>query len=152
MKCGADLCKEDRWQSTPLHKAADSGQARVAELLLKNGANAATFDMWGATPLHRAAVRGQLAVAEKLLDSGNVDLEAEDSSGHRALHVAASNGDYAFTKLLLECGAAASARSGLAGKTAEDCARERGHSHVVTLLQHKDEWVNPRSQAMALAT
>merc|ERR1712187_919488 len=118
--------------------------------LLKNGASAATSDLWGATPLHRAAVRGQLGVAEKLIDSGSVDLEAEDSSGHRALHVAASNGDYALTRLLLECGAAASARSGLAGKTAEDCARERGHSHVVTLLQHKDEWITPRSQAVAL--
>eukprot|EP00929_Paragymnodinium_shiwhaense_P008855 TRINITY_DN112828_c0_g1_i1.p1 TRINITY_DN112828_c0_g1~~TRINITY_DN112828_c0_g1_i1.p1 ORF type:complete len:641 (-),score=140.69 TRINITY_DN112828_c0_g1_i1:54-1976(-) len=150
VQLGADVHKEDRWQSTALHRAADNGQAEVAQLLIQNGALSSVADAWGATPLHRAATRGQFGVAEKLLLAGGSDLEAEDSTGMRPMHIAARNGDYALVKLLLEWGAMATAVSSFSGKTPEDCARERGHKDIVTLLRHRDEWVTPRSQAVAV--
>jgi len=159
IKCGASVCKEDRWGATPLHRAAANGQADMAEFLLSCGASIDAADEWGSTPLHRAAAKGQLAAAERLLGAtapaagsgGAADANAEDSCGERPLHLAAKNGDYALVKLLLEHGGDAAARTRLAGKTPEECARERGHGDVVTLLQHRDDWVNVRSQAVVAA-
>jgi len=151
VKSGADVRKEDRWYSTPLHKAADNGHAEVAELLLKSGASAGVADQWGATPLHRAAIRGQLAVAEMILDTGNADVNGEDRAGNLPIHLAAQQGDYAMVRLLLEHGSSATARARLSGKSVEDCARERSHINVVTLLQHRDEWITPHSKAMVVA-
>lgn len=51
-------------------------------------------------------------------------------------------GDYALVKLLLQHGGEARALNRV-GKMPEECARDRGHSDVVTLLQHRDEWVMP---------
>eukprot|EP00933_Yihiella_yeosuensis_P068797 TRINITY_DN7478_c0_g5_i1.p1 TRINITY_DN7478_c0_g5~~TRINITY_DN7478_c0_g5_i1.p1 ORF type:complete len:615 (-),score=130.09 TRINITY_DN7478_c0_g5_i1:110-1954(-) len=147
LKHGADAGREDRWGATPLHKAADTGQAELAELLLKEGASVTTSDEWGYTALHRAAAHGQLAVAEKLLAS-HADANAEDRKGDRPLHVAAAHGDYAVVKLLLQHGGEATARSRVAGKTPEDYARDHGHTDVVTLLQHRKEWINVRSEAL----
>eukprot|EP00930_Biecheleria_cincta_P006763 TRINITY_DN107829_c0_g1_i1.p1 TRINITY_DN107829_c0_g1~~TRINITY_DN107829_c0_g1_i1.p1 ORF type:complete len:620 (+),score=120.71 TRINITY_DN107829_c0_g1_i1:27-1886(+) len=147
---GADVRREDRWGVTPLHRAADNGQADLAQLLLKEGASPQHADEWGATPLHRAVARGQLAVAEKLLETGVMDANAEDRSGERPLHIAAARGDYAMVKLLLEHGGEAAVRSRTAGKTPEQCARARGHMDVVTLLQNREEWVNPRCQILVV--
>lgn len=151
--CGANVSKEDRWNATPLHKASASGQQEVVDLLLRHGGDAAAADAWGATPLHRAAARGHLFVAEQLIGSGAVDVNAEDAHGHRPLHLAAGAGNYALVKLLLEHGGSAGvgARSRLAGRTPEDCARIRGHCDVVTLLQHQDQWISTRSQALMTA-
>lgn len=147
---GADVCKEDRWGVTPLHKAAGNGQVALVEMLLANGASANALDEWGSAPLHRAVARGQLAVAERLLGAGGgaADANAADGAGECPLHLAAARGDYALVKLLLEHGASAAVRSRLAGKLPEDCARERGHADVVTLLSRRAEWVVPRSTAV----
>jgi len=148
VEAGANVQKEDRWAATPLHKAANSGQTEVVGLLLRSGAGADAADEWGATPLHRAAARGQLAVAEQLLERGRASVNAEDRRGDRPLHVAAARGDYALVRLLLEHGGAATARDRVGGRTPADCARERGHTDVVTLLEHRQEWISVRSQAM----
>lgn len=138
VKNGADVGREDRWRSTPLHKAAEHGKAELASLLLSEGAGISA-DEWGDTPLHRAVHRGQLAVVETLLANGG-DANAEDRRGDKPLHLAATRGDYALVKLLLQHGGEARALNRV-GKMPEECARDRGHSDVVTLLQHRDEWV-----------
>lgn len=138
VKNGADVGREDRWRSTPLHKAAEHGKAELASLLLSEGAGISA-DEWGATPLHRAVHRRQLAVVETLLANGG-DANAEDRRGDKPLHLAATRGDYALVKLLLQHGGEARALNRV-GKMPEECARDRGHSDVVTLLQHRDEWV-----------
>ena len=138
VKNGADIGREDRWKSTPLHKAAEHGNGELTTLLLNEGAGI-TANNWGATPLHRAVARGQLAVVETLLAKG-ADANAEDQNGDRPLHLAAAQGDYAVVKSLLQKGGEAKVPNRL-GKLPEDCARDRGHLDVVTLLQHKDEWV-----------
>jgi ankyrin repeat protein len=151
IKCGADVCKEDRWRGTPLHRAAQNGQTALAQLLLQSGAATGISDEWGSTPLHRAVGKSQLAVAEQLLSSSNPDAlgaNAEDRAGHRPLHIAASNGDYAMVRLLLEYGVDSLARSRVTGKTPEECARDRGHTSVVALLQNDNEWVSRRQPAV----
>jgi len=140
VKNGADVGREDRWRCTPLHKAAEHGKAELATMLLSHGAGIAADD-FGATPLHRAVARGQLAVVETLL-ANKGDANAEDRRGDKPLHLAAANGDYALVKLLLQHGGQAGANNRV-GKMPEDCARDRGHTDVVTLLQHRDEWVLP---------
>uniref|UniRef100_A0A7S1AKE3 Uncharacterized protein n=1 Tax=Noctiluca scintillans TaxID=2966 RepID=A0A7S1AKE3_NOCSC len=141
---GADVRREDRWRATPLHKAAANGQVELTELLLHHGASASVSDEWGATPLHRAAARGQLGVVERLLQQ-RADLNAEDHCGEQPLHVAARHGNYALVRLFLEHGGNPDVRSRLAGKTPEEAAQERGHRDVVTLLQHRNEWVTVAS-------
>eukprot|EP00434_Breviolum_minutum_P011671 symbB.v1.2.010293.t1/scaffold666.1/size175110/5 len=136
--------QEDRWKSTPLHKAAEHGKAELATLLLTEGAGIVADD-WGATPLHRAVARGQVAVVETLL-ANRGDANLEDRKGDRPLHLAATRGDYALVKLLLQHGGEAGARNRV-GKIPEDCARDRGHTDVVTLLQHRDDWVVPHPLA-----
>ena len=144
VKNGADVGQEDRWKSTPLHKAAEHGKAELATLLLTEGAGIVADD-WGATPLHRAVARGQVAVVETLL-ANRGDANLEDRKGDRPLHLAATRGDYALVKLLLQHGGEAGARNRV-GKIPEDCARDRGHTDVVTLLQHRDDWVVPHPLA-----
>jgi len=55
---------------TPLHVAAERGQADVAELLLSYGADPNARSAYGHFPLHSAAMRGQIAVVECLLAYG----------------------------------------------------------------------------------
>jgi ankyrin repeat protein len=151
--CGANVCKEDRWKATPLHRAAQNGQTELAALLLQSGAQPGIADEWGATALHKAAAKKQIGIAERLLLNGPeaACINAEDRSGDRPIHVAAKNGDYALVKLLLEHGAQPAARSRVAGKTPEDCARDRGHTDVVTLLQNCGDWIpTPQSAITAV--
>lgn len=149
IQSGADVRKTDRWRASALHRAAGNGQADVAALLLQGGADATSADEWGATPLHRAVARGQFSVAESLLSPGEglgaADVDAEDRRGDRPLHLAARRGDYALVRLLLEHGASASARSRATGNSAEDYAKQRGHTDIITLLQHHEEWVPSRT-------
>jgi len=148
---GADVHKADRWGVTPLHRASANGQTDVVQILMRGGASATEFDEWGVTPLHRAVGRGQLKVTEQLLGEGCADPNVEDRAGDRPLHLAARNGDYASVRLLLEHGGDARARSRVGGQTPEDVARARGHTDVVTLLQHRDEWITPISRTVAVA-
>lgn len=130
---------DDARRSNLVASPAGSRQAMVAALLLGSGAATDVADEWGATPLHRAVLRGHRDVAERLLDTGIADVNAEDRQGERPLHIASKRGDYALAKLLLEHGGSATART-RTGATAMDCARERGHSHVVALLEHRRDW------------
>merc|ERR1711865_1029072 len=120
----------------------------VAELLLQGGASADAVDEWGSTPLHRAAAKRQLAVAEHLLGSFHADVDAQDRCGERPIHLAAKNGDYAMIKFFLENACNPLAQSRTTGKTAEQLARDRGHTDVVTLLQHRKDWVQVQSKAL----
>lgn len=148
IRYGANVQKSDRWSVTPLHRAAMNGQKEVAELLLQGGASADAADEWGSTPLHRAAAKGQLVVAERLVASFHADVDAQDRCGERPIHLAARNGDYALVKLFLEHGCDPLAQSRTTGKTPEQLARERGHTNIMTLLQHRNEWVQVQSKSL----
>ena len=57
-----DIPLEQPW-FTPLHEAAQSGDAELARLLLRLGADPHARSEWGATPLAVAREHGQEAVA-----------------------------------------------------------------------------------------
>ena len=74
-------------QETPLHVAAQEGQAEVVTVLLTHGASLLARDFEGKTPLHEAASGANADVVEILLDGG-ADPGARDFSGRTARDVA----------------------------------------------------------------
>jgi ankyrin repeat protein len=105
--------------TTPLLRAARSGDTAVMKLLLEHGALVDLPQVSGATPLMVAVglgassidTRGKfrseldaLASAEVLLDAGG-DVNARDANGRTALHAAAASGYDDVVRLLVERGA-----------------------------------------------
>ena len=56
--------------ATPLHRAAEPGNLRIAELLIARGADANAWDEGNATPLHRAAAAGRKEMVDLLIAHG----------------------------------------------------------------------------------
>lgn len=71
LKLGADVRAADHHGSTPLHRAAYSGNAAMARLLLDAKAPIAIVDRYGRTPLHVAADNGQLRTVKLLHQRGS---------------------------------------------------------------------------------
>jgi ankyrin repeat protein len=95
----------DGW--TALHLTASFGQIEAARALLAAGANVAAHSWNGldGEPLHAAAARkGNTAMVAVLLDAG-AQVNARQSHGLTALHLAAHNGDDDLVTLLLARGA-----------------------------------------------
>lgn len=65
---------------TPLHLAAESGDAAAAALLIMFGARVNAADRRGRTPLHLAAEKGHFEVARLLVEQG-ADPRRPDASG-----------------------------------------------------------------------
>jgi len=86
--------------NTPLHWAAKSGHAEVAELLLTSRASVDATAKNGQTPLHMAAYHGHRDVAELLL-ANKADANAKDVNGLAPLHYAAVWGNANMAELLL---------------------------------------------------
>ncbi len=105
--------------TTPLLRAARSGDVEAIKLLLEHGALVDLPQVSGATPLMVAVglganpidTRGKfrsevdaLATAQVLLDAG-ADVNARDARGRTALHAAAAQGYTDVAKFLVEHGA-----------------------------------------------
>ena len=87
----------------PLHLAAQSGNTKVAELLLANKADVNARDNDGDTPLHGAAYAGYKDVVELLL-ANKADINAKDNDGDTPLRGAAQRGRGDIVKLLRDKG------------------------------------------------
>lgn len=72
-------------RSSPLHLAAQYGNAGCVAALLEAGANPNQLDSNGATPLHRAVASGRVYLVEQLATPANVNMVA---GGRTALHAA----------------------------------------------------------------
>jgi ankyrin repeat protein len=94
---------------TPLGRAANKGQLRVAQFLLDSGAEV-NRAYQSRTPLLLAATRGHKAMIELLLAKG-ADVNARDSGGKTALHIAAENGFQATVETLVAGKADVNART-----------------------------------------
>ena len=130
----------------PLHLAAACRHAEVVRLLLSHGADVRATATWrsatGVTPLH-VCTAGQLVygemgdeleVARALLDAG-APIDAADSDGRRALHLAVAYDAYETAALLLARGADVHATDN-AGATPLHAAREFWPSYDLVEPQH----------------
>ena len=105
---GANLETRTKGHSqTPLHEScsAKNGSGESAKLLLKAGADKeATSGNPSCRPLHIAAGKGNLEAVNELL-AFEVEIDAADDDGWRALHFASASGQWRIIEALLAKGA-----------------------------------------------
>jgi ankyrin repeat protein len=150
LHAGADLNGvEGQTGWRPLHVAVDAidegGPDELVDLLIDHGAEVSAWDRaHEVTPLLMAVFRGLHRAAERLLRAG-ADVHAVSGEGESPLRWAASHGDYAMAKLLIEHGAAASidASGGPGGRTALGEAAVRLDEEMVKLVLKAG--ANPRA-------
>ncbi len=95
------------------------------------------------TALHRAALAGDVAAAEKALAED--DIEAQNTEGRTALHLASKYGHLKVVELLLESGAKVNA-SCYDGQTSLHLAAAAGNFNVVDVLLKAGAEVNTRDK------
>ena len=118
---------------TPLHVAAEIGNAEAVQALLQSGAavDAATSD--GFTPLHGAAKTGCSETVASLI-SARADPCSIAADGSTALHGAARHGHVQTVGLLLERGSMLDPKDHIGGFSPLHDAAHGGHLAMVQLL------------------
>jgi ankyrin repeat protein len=122
----------DRTGRTPLHVAAQSGNAGVVLYLLEAGANVNVRDALGMTPLHYAAQYADLAT-RLLIERGAV-ADARNIENSTPLHCAAKKGLATCVKALLDSGADVNAVQKLNGSSALHVAACEGNAGACVAL------------------
>ena len=84
---GADVNAKNKYENTPLHRAAWGRHTEIVELLITNGADVKARDKNGWTPLHITAGKGHKELVELLIDKG-ADVNAKDDVSDTPLDVA----------------------------------------------------------------
>ena len=117
LRGGADVNASQGDGMTALHWAAESGDVRLAEVLIYAGANLeAHTRLGGFTPLLVGSQSGSAPIVETLLRAG-ADIDATTSTGESALHFAAASGSGEAISVLLAAGADSDAREITKGQT-----------------------------------
>ncbi|KAK7495784.1 hypothetical protein BaRGS_00013004, partial [Batillaria attramentaria] len=99
---GADVNAKDVFGSTPLHIASESGDAKVAGLLIERKADVNTKKtMNNYTPLHSACFAGKKEVVLRLLQN-NADVNAKSRTGKTPLDLARERNHTDVIKILAE--------------------------------------------------
>ncbi len=122
-----DVNRADKEGSTPLHAAADYGQADVLrELLNFPVIQANVTDTRGRTPLHEAAESGSAECVRLLLQNGSIDINQADKDGQTALHIALKQNHADCIHLLLNSPELRINQADKYGETALHIAAEKG--------------------------
>ena len=133
-----DMTTKGLQNRTALHEAVLAGYPKIVSLLLqRNPAGVAVLDTKNNTPLHLAVKKYDTEMVTLLLNA-NVPIEAHDSDGLSALHLAAWNDKCAIVKLILAKGASIDAQDGSSKCTALHWAAWNGHVDMVELLLGAD--------------
>ena len=120
---------------SPLFEAVASNQERAARMLIERGANVDLANSDGTAPLMEAAASGFLDLLRLLLERGaDIDL-CNPNSGDTALHSACRHNQPDCAEVLVLRGCDTTLRS-KQGWTAEDYARDCGHTEVLQRLQY----------------
>ena len=98
---GAPINALDSGQSQPIHCAAAGGHLETLQVLLRRGADVEAKDKENWTPLMFAIKANALDCIENLLDHFNAKIDAKDTSGCEAIHIAGMYGSNACIKTLL---------------------------------------------------
>jgi ankyrin repeat protein len=99
LRLAPGLCKiRNKEGGTPLMRAAEKGNIKIAELLLPHS-NANARDRYGDTAMLFAARNGHIKIVELLLP--NADIEAKNNADETVLMSAAENGHSEIVGLLL---------------------------------------------------
>ena len=117
---------------TTLHKAAESGNLKVAHTLLQYGADLNIPNVDGELPLHIASRKWNPDAVRFFLEQG-VDVNARREDGSTPLHLASKNADLEVARLLIEHGANRDAEDH-EGKTPSQVAENRDMEEL--LLDH----------------
>lgn len=109
---GSDINVQGYNGITPLHRAAQAGNLRVAKLLLDHGADPNIYDKYrgpfgyaygSGTPLKYAITCPDKEMAKFLIERG-AKLNRKDSLGNTELHLSVLTGNTDLTKFLIEHG------------------------------------------------
>ena len=131
--------------TSALHWAADLGDVRTVDLLLKAGATLKSTNRYGATPFGLATSKGHAAVIERFLQAGE-DANAV-VNGESVLMQAARSGSVDAVKALLAKGAQVNVAEPVHGQTALMWAAAAGHSAVVKTLAEAGGDIKARNRA-----
>lgn len=140
---GADVnarTREGR-EETPMMRAAWNGHPDVLEALLKSGAGIEVEGRDGVRALMFAAAGGPHRELNRhveciqLLSEAGASLDARDSGGNTALHIAALRGRGKLVSTLIASGARAELTN-RDGKTPRDLAIESGYASVAEILRN----------------
>ncbi|GAB4813603.1 hypothetical protein N2152v2_000649 [Parachlorella kessleri] len=132
-KSGYQRIRQPSNQSTPLHLAAEAGDAIAVRTLLTAGEYDVNPKAPGSdTPLHLAVRGGSVEVLQTLLAAG-ADVVAVDNLGDTSLHWAGIYGRDSFVRPLLAAGSNIEALNNF-GMTPLGVAAECGHLGVIEAL------------------
>lgn len=132
---GVNIEEGDQLDRTPLMFASFNGHSEVVSFLIEQGSEVQKQNSEGRTPLMFASSGPFPETVEILLENG-ADPNIKDSvEGWSALMYAAAEGNMEVIEVLLEYNADISLAD-TDGETAEDFARNNGHSDVVALLEN----------------
>jgi len=94
-----------------LHEATRNNHEDVASILLQNGGELSMSESLAASTLCQAVFDGDITLLKRLLNA-SIQVNASDYDKRTASHIAASEGNTAALKLLVEAGADLSLKTG----------------------------------------
>lgn len=145
-----NINQKDYYGFTALHKASDSGEEKMVELLIgKEGINLNEQDTkFGFTPLYLASWGGYTKVVKKLLGEPGIWVNVKDKNGQTALHKSSSSGHTEVVKILLSTpGILVNEHDSFNSHTPLHLAADFRHSDTVeVLLSHPDVNVNVKDK------
>lgn len=118
----------------PLHYAANHGDEDVVEALLAAGADESAVDCNGYTALHYACRWVKERAVDRLVWAPLNDINATDSFGQTALHVAAASGGSSLVNVLVMRGARPSQKDH-EGNTPMDIAKLHGDTDFAAAVE-----------------
>ena len=149
---GAQVNAQNESGQTAIHYACSKNHGDVVRLLLKHGAHVTIVNAQRQTALHRASAAGHLGVVQQLLSLRRNDttittttattttssekprVNAQDSCGNTALHLACEENHGEVAKCLLELGEADVSVVNADQKTALDLCSPQLRQYLERLL------------------